>query len=41
MRALLLDTSNCAISEVDPCELEEYQGLIGCQCIDIVNREDC
>lgn len=38
MRALLLDAAKCTISEVTPCELEEYQELIGCRCIDIVNR---
>lgn len=39
MRALLLDAAKRDISEVEPCELGEYQELMGCRCIDIVNRE--
>ena len=39
MKALLLDTVGKTTKVVDANTLEDYYGLIGCDCIDIVTRK--
>ena len=38
MKALLLDSVNKEVKEVNPQGLEDYYDMIGCKCIDIVTR---
>lgn len=39
MKALLLDVKNGIVEEINANGLHDYYRLIGCDCIDIVNRE--
>lgn len=39
MKALFIDTKNNSVSVVDPQGLDDYYDLIGCRCVDIVERE--
>ncbi|MBR6984650.1 MAG: hypothetical protein IKH75_14220 [Ruminococcus sp.] len=38
MKALFIDTKNNSVSVVDPQGLDDYYELIGCRCVDIVER---
>lgn len=38
MKMLLVDVKNCVVKPVDVNGLDDYYDLIGCRCIDIVNR---
>lgn len=39
MKMLLVDVKNCVVKPVDVNGLNDYYDLIGCRCIDIVNRQ--